>query len=223
MKREAFTNLRTRLMAKSPDFMVVRKTPAALKALGPSNEGKILYWDEANGKIVLVCTIKSAADLAQNFDTYERYALDFLRKFQAQVIRPLSFGIKQSKEEWVEALFKEVAAKICKEVKDDHAFFTTMLPGDIVAWKKAKRTKDVKIKYFTHLPADVENKLSKNTRNTTSGLVHMLLDLTFPDNDGTSFVFEKKERKDGTVCLEIRGRCNGETKTVLRYNDITQI
>lgn len=60
MKLDAFVELRNRLLAKDCNFIVIRKTPATLNALGPSNDGKVWFWDELNGRAALVYTVESA-------------------------------------------------------------------------------------------------------------------------------------------------------------------
>lgn len=224
MKLEAFIELRNRLIAKDPNFIVIRKTPATLNALGPSNNGKVWFWDNVNGRAVLVYAVESANDLARDFNKYEKRAEQFLYKLRNQVIKPLSFGIKQTKEEWFDKVFREAATKICKEVKNDRAFFTTMEPGDYVCWEVVDDpAKEVDIQYYSRLSPDIENRFSRKTRNQTSGIIHMLLDLTFPDNSNIMFFFGKYEREDGSLFLEVKGGYKREAGITIQFNDATRI
>lgn len=224
MKLEAFLYLRNRLVAKDPNFIVIRKTPATLSALGPSNDGKVWFWDDINGRAVLAYTVESALDLARDFDKYEKRAEQFLYRLRNQVIKPMSFGIKQTKEEWFDKVFKEAATKICKEVKNDRAFFVTMEPGDYVAWEIVDDpAKEVDVQFYSRLPPDIENRFSRKTRNQTSGIIHMLMDLTFPDNTNIMFFFGKYEREDGSIFLEVKGGYKKQAGITIQFNDATRI
>ena len=224
MKLEAFIELRNRLIAKDPNFIVIRKTPATLSALGPSNDGKVWFWDDINGRAVLVYTVESALDLARDFDKYEKRAEQFLYRLRNQVIKPMSFGIKQTKEEWFDKVFKEAATKICKEVKNDRAFFVTMEPGDYVTWEIVDDpAKEVDVQFYSRLSPDIENRFSRKTRNQTSGIIHMLMDLTFPDNTNIMFFFGKYEREDGSIFLEVKGGYKKQAGITIQFNDATRI
>ena len=224
MKLDAFVELRNRLLAKDRNFIVIRKTPATLNALGPSNDGKVWFWDELNGRAALVYTVESALDLASNLTKYEKRAEQFLHKLCNQVVRPLSFGIKQTKEEWFDKVFREAATKICKEIRNDRAFFVTMVPGDYVCWEVVDDlSKEVDVQFYSRLSPDIENRFSRKTRNQTSGIIHMLMDLTFPDNTNIMFFFGKYEREDGSIFLEVKGGYKKESGITIQFNDATRI
>lgn len=224
MKHDAFVELRNRLLAKDPNFIVIRKTPAVLNALGPSNDGKVWYWDSVNGRAILVYTVESATNLASDFSKYEKRAEQFLNKLLNQPIKPLSFGITQTKEDWFDKIFREAATKICKEIKNDRAFFVTMEPGDYVVWEIVDDpAKEVDVQFYSRLSPDIENRFSRKTRNQTSGIIHMLLDLTFPDNSNIMFFFGKYEREDGSIFLEVKGGYKKQQGIVIQFNDVTRI
>lgn len=221
---DAFVELRNRLVAVDPNFIVIRKTPATLNALGPSNDGKIWFWDEINGRALLVATVDSATQLHNKIEIWEKRAKEFLYRLRHQAVKPLSFGIRQEREEWLDKIFREAATKICKEVRNDRAFFVTMEPGDYVVWEAVDDpAREVNVQFYSRLSPDIENRFSRKTRNQTSGIIHMLLDLTFPDNNNIMFFFGKYERDDGSIFLEVKGGYRKEAGITIQFNDATRI
>jgi len=224
MNIDAFVELRNRLVAMDPNFIVIRKTPSTLAALGPSNDGKIWYWDERNGRALMVATVDSAVHLHDRLDTWVKRSKEFLYRLNHQAIRPMDFGIRQNRQDWFDKVFREAAIKICKEVKNDRAFFVTMEPGDSVTWTTAiqmKAEKEVEVVFQSSLSPDIENRFTRKTRSQTCGIIHMLKDLLFPQN-GIIFVFEKNKGSDEALFLSVTWTMPG-SGGVVRFNDATRI
>lgn len=222
MNIDAFVELRNRLTALDPNFIVIRKTPSTLTALGPSNDGKIWFWDERYGRGLMVATVDSATQLHDRLDIWEKRSREFLYRLRHQPIRTMDFGIRQNRQDWFDKVFREAAIKICKEVKNDRAFFVTMEPGDFVTWTTVNDPlKEVELEFQSILSPDIENRFTRKTRSQTCGIIHMLKDLTFPQNDIT-FVFEKNEGPDNSLFLSVQYAMPG-SGGVVRFNDATRI
>ena len=114
--------------------------------------------------------------------------------------------------------------QVGKEIKNDRAFFVTMEPGDYVVWEIVDDpAKEVDVQFYSRLSPDIENRFSRKTRNQTSGIIHMLMDLTFPDNTNIMFFFGKYEREDGSIFLEVKGGYKKQAGITIQFNDATRI